>query len=218
MRYLAYRWPHAQSLSFEPSRMAQPSRSFHLTCGGWLRQAAQMLCISHRVRNLAAPVVAFGLAQAFPACAFEQSFDTPAFIVSVPRLPSIALAAPSASQGGGVLTARGQDTTYVVEIIATASAAAGSPRACAGTLLRELIARPKMPDRDNIYRAPVDPNTFLVLYLMELDGKRLLHAHLLSAAGSTHCIDAHFSRTLPVGEDIDNWRTTFDGATVRTSK
>ena len=73
-----------------------------------------------------------------------------------------------------------------------------------------------MPDRDNIHRAPVDPNTFLVLYLMELDGKRL-HAHLLSAAGSTHCIDAHFSRTLPVGEDIDNWRTTFDGATVRTS-
>ena len=170
------------------------------------------------MRILAASAVAFCLVQALPACAFEQSFDAPAFVVSVPRLPSIALAAPSASQGGGVLTARGQDATYVVEIIAAASAGASTPRACAGTLLRELTARPHVPDRDNIYRAPVDPNTFLVLYLMELDGKRSLHAHLLSAAGSTHCIDAHFSRALPVGEDMDNWRTIFDGATVRTSK
>jgi hypothetical protein len=167
------------------------------------------------MRILVAPIAAFCLAQAFPACAFEQSFDAPPFIVSVPRLPNIALSAPSASQGGGVLTAQGQDTTYVVEIIATASPAASSTRACAGALLRELIARPNMPDRDNVYRAPVDPNTFLVLYLMERDGKRLLHAHLLSAAGSTHCINAHFSRTLPVDEDIDSWRTTFDGATVR---
>ena len=74
-----------------------------------------------------------------------------------------------------------------------------------------------MPDRDNLYRAPIDPDTFLVLYLMELDGKRLLHAHLLSAAGSTHCIDAHFSRSLVAGEDIDNWRTAFSGATVRSA-
>ena len=170
------------------------------------------------MRVLAAPAVAFCLAQAFPACAFEYSFDAPPFTVRVPRLPSITLAAPSASNGGGVLTARGQDPTYVVEIIATAAAAASSTRACAGTLLRELIARPNMPGRDNIYRAPVDPNTFLVLYLMELDGKRQLHAHLLSASGNTHCVDAHFSRTAPVGEDIDNWRTTFDGATVRSSK
>jgi len=72
-----------------------------------------------------------------------------------------------------------------------------------------------MPDRDNVYRAPVDPSTFLVLYVMERDGKRLLHAHLLSAAGSSHCIDAHFSRSLVAGEDLDNWRTSFDGATIR---
>jgi hypothetical protein len=155
------------------------------------------------------------VAPALPACAFEQSFDAPSFIVSVPQLPSISVAAPSPSQGGDVLTARGQDATYVVEIIITASAAASSTRACAGTSLRELVARPNMPDRDNIYRAPLDPNTFLVLYLMELDGKRLLHAHLLSAAGRTHCIDAHFSRSLSASEDVDSWRTAFIGATVR---
>ena len=112
------------------------------------------------------------------------------------------------------MTARGQDTTYVVEIRATASDSATSTRACVGASLRELVARPNMPARDNIYRAPFDSNTFLVLYVMELDGKKLLHAHLLSAAGGTHCIDAHFSRSLVTGEDVDDWRTVFTGATV----
>lgn len=188
------------------------------TCLGWLREpprTAHMLGVTHRMRIIAALAIASCLAQAFPACAFEHSFHAPPFIVSVPRLPDISVAAPSASQGGNVLTARGHDTTYAVEIIATASAAASSTRACAGTSLRELIAQPNMPDRDNVYRAPVDPSTFLVLYVMERDGKRLLHAHLLSAAGSSHCIDAHFSRSLVAGEDLDNWRTSFDGATIR---
>jgi len=166
------------------------------------------------MRILTAIASASLLAPALPACAFEQAFSVPPFVVSVPRLPTIAVGVPIPSQGGNVLTARGQDTTYVVEISATASGSATSTRACVGASLRELVARPNMPGRDNIYRAPFDSNTFLVLYVMELDGKKRLHAHLLSAAGGTHCIDAHFSRGLVMGEDVDDWRTVFTGATV----
>jgi len=155
------------------------------------------------------------LVPALPVFAFEQAFAVPPFVVSVPRLPTIAVGALSPSQGGNVLTAQGRDTTYVVEIIATASGSAANTRACVGASLRELVARPNMPGRDNIYRAPFDSNTFLVLYVLERDGNRVLHAHLLSAAGGTHCIDAHFSRSLITGEDVDDWRNTFAGATVR---
>jgi hypothetical protein len=155
------------------------------------------------------------LAPTPPACAFESTFNAPPFVVSVPRLPDIPIGAPSASNGGHVLTARGQDSMHVVEISAVESGNSGSARICAGASLRELAARPNMPDRDNIYRAPLDANTFLVLYLLERDGRRMLHAHLLSAAGGTHCVDAHFSRSLRAGEDIDSWRTIFSGATVR---
>jgi hypothetical protein len=166
------------------------------------------------MRVLTAIAFASLLAPALPACAFEQAFAVPPFVVAVPRLPTIAVGVPVPSQGGNVLTARGQDTTYVVEISATASGNATSTRACVGASLRELVARPNMPGRDSIYRAPFDSNTFLVLYVMELGGIKQLHAHLLSAAGGTHCIDAHFSRGLVTGEDIDGWRTTFTGATV----
>jgi hypothetical protein len=167
------------------------------------------------MRLLAAVVIGSILAPALPACAFELAFEVPPFVVSVPRLPSISVGAPNASQGGNVLTVRGQDTTYIVEITATASGNASSTRTCAGAAVRELLGRPNMPDRDNVYRVPFDSNTFLVLYLLELGGTRLLHAHLLSAAGGTHCVDAHFSRSLLAGEDVDSWRTTFSGATVR---
>ena len=75
-----------------------------------------------------------------------------------------------------------------------------------------------MPDRDSIYRAPLDASTFLVLYIFEQRGKKVLHAHLLSAAAGTHCIEAHFSRDEVLGEDEDKWRTTFDDARIREGR
>lgn len=149
------------------------------------------------------------------AGAFEQAFDAPAFVVSAPGIPNIRLAAvaPPGSQTG--IAARGRDDTYSIEVTALASSQAGSTRSCAGQFLRDLVKRPHMPDRDSIYRAPFDINTFLVLYILEQPGPKVLHAHLVSAAAGTHCIDAHFSRNMKAGEDEDAWRTTFAGARVR---
>jgi hypothetical protein len=75
-----------------------------------------------------------------------------------------------------------------------------------------------MPDRDSIYRAPLDENTFLVLYILGEARNRQLHAHLLAAASTTHCIEAHISRALREGEDEDNWRRSFDGARIRDAQ
>jgi hypothetical protein len=75
-----------------------------------------------------------------------------------------------------------------------------------------------MPDRDNIYRAPLDASTFLVLYVFEQQSKKVFHAHLLSAAAGTHCIEAHFTRDAAVGEDEDKWRTTFTDARIREGR
>ncbi len=148
-----------------------------------------------------------------PAEAFEQAFEAPAFIVSVPGIPNLRLTSFSPPAPG--VAARGRDDTYSIEVTALASPQAGSTRACAGQFLRDLVKRPQMPDRDSIYRAPFDTSTFLVLYIIEQPGPKVLHAHLVSAAGGTHCIDAHFSRDMKAGEDEDTWRTTFAGARVR---
>jgi hypothetical protein len=151
------------------------------------------------------------------AQAFEQAFSAPGFVLSVPKLPAIVLAAPQPSADGREQVHEGHDATLQVDVhVAPAAGPAGaaSTRACASPFLRELVQRPGMPDRDAIYRAPFDADTFLVLYIREQAGQRLLHAHVLSATAGTHCIDAHFSRAYRGDDDVEAWRLSFSGARV----
>jgi len=75
-----------------------------------------------------------------------------------------------------------------------------------------------MPDRDNIYRTALDANTFLVLYILAEQGEQQLHAHLLSSASATRCIEMHFSRARRGGEDEDGWRQSFVGAHIQDAR
>lgn len=147
---------------------------------------------------------------------FEQAFEAPAFVVSVPGAPPMQFTSEAPQRkAADALHASARNGALKVEVAAEPSASAGSTRTCAGAFLRDLVKRPGMPDRDNIYRSPFDASTFLVLYIIDTAGQRVLHAHLLGAAAGTHCIDAHFTKAMGTAEDEDTWRTTFNGARIR---
>lgn len=167
------------------------------------------------MRTLASAASLFLVAAVPSAWAFEQAFETPPFVVSVPQIPDFRVTGIPDRANALSVHAVGRNEVFAAEVTAAPSAQAGSTRTCAGVFLRDLVKRPNMPDRDSIYRAPFDASTFLVLYILEQRGKKELHAHLLSSAAGTHCIDAHFSRDMVVGEDEDKWRTTFTGARIR---
>lgn len=146
------------------------------------------------------------------AAAFDASVTDPDFTIRVPALPSIALAQqPPQSRASKLLS--GSDGTHAVAVAIEPASQEISTRECAGTFLRALVRRPGMPSRDNIYRAPLDERTFLVIYVLDDKPKQVLHAHLLAAA-SAHCVDAHFSRDLRAGEDTDDWRRAFARAAI----
>jgi hypothetical protein len=147
------------------------------------------------------------------AAAFDASVTDPDLTITVPALPSIALAPQPAPQARTAKLLSGSDGTHAVAVAIEPAAKEVSTRECAGTFLRTLVQRAGMPSRDNIYRAPLDERTFLVIYLLDGKPKQVLHAHLLAAA-SAHCVDAHFSRDLRSGEDIDDWRKAFAGAAI----
>ena len=153
-----------------------------------------------------------------PAAAFQADLSDPALHIEVPGLPALALSLALArtEPAGPAAAARlvGDDGTYAVEVLATPSAQAANTRTCAGQFIRSLVQRPGMPARDNIYRAPLNAQTFLVLYILRDNGQQVLHAHLLAAAPGTHCVEAHFNRRLRAGEDEDDWRRQFDGARI----
>ena len=148
------------------------------------------------------------------ASAFEASIPDPAFTLSVPALPAIALTEQTASPARATRQFAGGDGTYAIALSIEQAERSITTRECAGTILRSLIARAGMPARDNIYRAPLNERAFLVIYVLDGQAGPVLHAHVLASAASTHCIEAHFSRAKRAGEDEDDWRKSFLDSSV----
>ena len=148
------------------------------------------------------------------AGAFELKLSEPALGLSVPGVPAIALQEQTPSPASSKRLLAGRDSVYTIEVELSPQANEMSPRTCAGLLLRTLLSQPGMPNRDSIYRAPLDVSTFLVIYAAGEGQQAKLHAHIISSAGTSHCANAHFVRQAKAGEDADEWRTIFTSARV----
>jgi hypothetical protein len=169
-------------------------------------------------RRIAPAIAAALLAAAAGAQGFELVVSGPDFTIVVPRLPAIRLQPLKEPAAPGTQTLSGGDGTYEISLLVEPTERETSTRACAGAFLRALTARPGMPARDNIYRAPLDAETFLVLYILGAPKAERLHAHLLSSANATHCVELHVSKALRDGEDEDVWRRSFQGSHVEARR
>ncbi len=148
------------------------------------------------------------------ASSFELILSEPELNLSVPGVPAATLHEEAASSPSLKRSLTGSASNFTIDVELLPQLTRVSPRVCAGILVRSLVAQPGMPNRDSIYRAPLNESTFLVIYTLGEGQAQKLHAHVISAAGTTHCANAHFSRQATPGEDIDDWRTTFTSATV----
>jgi len=148
------------------------------------------------------------------AGAFELGLRDPDLNLSVPGVPAIAMHEQPASGGNAKRVLTGNDDTFSVDVELSRHPNEMSPRTCAGTILRAVVSQPGMPNRDSIYRAPLDAMTFLVIYVLSQGQQAKFHAHLISSAGASHCVNAHFTRVAKAGQDVDDWRTTFTSARI----
>lgn len=168
----------------------------------------------HRAAALMA-ALSFGAAAAPGAAAFGLQAADPAFVIDVPGLPEVPLQRRAAGTAGDAAPGyAGQAGGLDVTVELTAGREGVSTRECAGRFLRALVARPGMPDAEGLYRAPLGPQTFLVIYLRDDGPVRRLHAHLLAAAAGGRCVEAHFQRPARPDEDDDAWRQSFTGARI----
>jgi hypothetical protein len=85
---------------------------------------------------------------------------------------------------------------------------------CATSTLRELPRRPGVPGSDLVYRAKLDDQTYVALYAAKPPAPMLLHAHVMSAAAGTHCVEIHASKVVSSREDIESWFKGFDSARI----
>lgn len=108
----------------------------------------------------------------------------------------------------------GTEGPYTVSVMTPTAEAGMSALECAGATLRSIAQRPGVPPREQIYRVRLNERTFAAIYSSPLPSAMQLNAHLMSAAGGTHCIEVHASRISTSSDDVDGWFKAFDKADI----
>jgi hypothetical protein len=155
------------------------------------------------------------LAASFSAQAeFVLEMEAPAFRVQIPSLPPMRMEPRPMAAGRPHLRLMGFEGPFTVTVLTPTADAGMTAQDCAGSTIGALPARPGVPTQDRIYKARIDANTFVAIYVSPMPGFVQLHAHLVSAAGGTHCVEVHASRTSTSKEDIDLWFKGFGSARI----
>jgi len=145
--------------------------------------------------------------------AFEVA--SPKFKVIIPGIPQLKMDVHPNNATQPHLRFLGTDEPYSVAVFTPTAAAGMTPLECAGAIARTLAARPGTPPSSQILKARLDGNTFVAFYATPLAAGVLLHAHLLSAAGGTHCVEVHATRVSIQEDDLGSWITDLDKASIK---
>jgi hypothetical protein len=147
---------------------------------------------------------------------FAFEVTAPHFKITIPDFPALRMD-PHPMQGSHPhLRYMGSEGPYSLSIITPTSAPGMTALECASATVRALASRPGSPPPAEIYKARLDDNTFIALYSARAPGFMQLHAHLLSAAAGTHCIEVHASKIATSEDDIAPWFEGFRKARIES--
>jgi hypothetical protein len=145
---------------------------------------------------------------------FVFQVDSPKFKITMPSIPSMRMDAHPMHKSQPHLRFLGSNGPYTVSVITPSAAAGMTALECAGATLRSLKTRPGVPPASQIYRARINDSTFVAIYTSPLGGAVQLNAHLLSAAGGTHCIEVYASKISTSEDDPAPWFEGFTNANI----
>src|SRR6185436_5987146 len=80
-----------------------------------------------------------------------------------------------------------------------------TPTADAGMTAQECAISEFKKLGDKVYKARIDSNTFIAIYVIPVAVGAILQAHLVSAASGTHCVQVHLSKAASSKDEIEPW-------------
>lgn len=145
---------------------------------------------------------------------FVLQVASPKFKVNIPGVPQMKMDVHPKHASQPHLRYLGADGDVTVSVFTPAASAGMTPLECAAATLRTLVARPGVPPAAEIYRARLNGTTFIAAYAARHGGTVQVHAHLLSAAGGTHCVEVHTTKTTLAEEEIPLWLNALQKASI----
>jgi len=147
---------------------------------------------------------------------FVFEVEAPHFKITIPNFPPLHMEPHPLQVSHPHLRYMGSDGPYSLSIITPTSAPGMSALECASATVRSLASRPGTPPAAEIFKARLDDNTFVAIYSVRVPGFLQLHAHFLSAAAGTHCIEVHASKLATSEDDIAPWFEGFSKARIES--
>lgn len=145
---------------------------------------------------------------------FVFEVNSPKFKITMPNIPAMRMDAHPMNASQPHLRFLGSEGPYTVSVVTPIAAAGMTALECASASVRSLGARPGVPQSSQIYKARIDGTTFVAIYATPLGGLVKLNAHVLSAAGGTHCIEVHASKMSTSDDDLVPWFEGFAKAGI----
>ena len=152
-----------------------------------------------------------------PLCeADELVFDvtSPSITITVPNVPQMKMEPHPLNKTQPHLRLMGFEGPYTVSVLTPTADPGMTPSDCAGSIIASLSQRPGAPQQSQIYKARINDRTFLAIYALPAPKAVQLHAHLVSAAGGTHCVDVHVSKISTSQDDLKPWFKNWEKANI----
>ena len=141
---------------------------------------------------------------------FSLEMEAPAFRVTIPSLPEMKMFPHPLGASQPHLRLLGSSGLYTVTVLTPGSQAGMTPEDCARFIVGSLDKRPGVPSQEHIYKARINPVTFVAMY------EKLVshHVHFISAAGGANCVEVHVSREWTSKDEGRSWLRGFADARI----
>jgi hypothetical protein len=144
---------------------------------------------------------------------FMAEVTSPGFKIAIPNIPEMKLEKQS-NPARPHLRLLGSEGTYTVAVLTPTTDAGMAPKDCASAIFQSIARRPGLSAANALYKARIDNNTFIAIYVSQNDKLRLLNTHLISGVGGTHCIEVQVSKGFTSDDDIEPWFNGFSKARI----
>lgn len=142
---------------------------------------------------------------------FSLEFKDPEFKVTIPSLPAMTTFPHPPIEVQTSLRSTSYSGPYIVMVKTPKAVPKMTAEQCAASIFEALPQRQGVPPQESIYKARIDPQTFIAIYASRVNVR--LHAHLISAADSK-CIEVHASKEWKSPDEVQSWLRSFGKARI----
>ena len=170
------------------------------------------------MRKLIAPIAVILLFTSYLHASDDREpltieMSDPKVRITIPGMPKMDMAVHPMNEQKPNFRLHGNNGKTSVSIITPEIAEANTPMTCATTIANTILAQDGV-SRDQVFLGRANEQTFLIIYGLPMERSVLLNTHIISAAETTGCIEAHVSRISTSDSDIAPWFNEFGDSNI----